>query len=560
MNILNSISTSVASAFVEPTIKNKSHPKFAGSGPGDVIKCRISEINVVEGKRKTKVVPMSGSERKHLINVRNTCRKKSEITPTAKSTMVYDLQTKLANERVAAMKEQRTPQSKTSIVKSVAKHYKVSERSVWDAERRVKRGRSLVSKHRCGRTSKIDKKFSRLLDETWESLNGALQTIEGVHNALLQKQKDGITGFEWVPSIGTLHTYFYKNPDVKLRTLCKRPRLSEVNIQKRKEICERRLKENSVDSFDTDEAQLEVHPKNWRFVLHAGQDARKKMQEVMEKRDNKTKKAYNQAAVKIFLSMVVTRPSLLNEAEFKNGAAPVIDPKKNGKVLLVWLREQTKRKRGVGEDLYNDITLNGERFLQLHWADGGICDSIEAYTMNTGYVRDNVLRNARLFCYDGDDPGYDVYAAPSRKRIFRLDDGITLQQDNAGGHSTKSDGFAKLIELYEDAGITMELQPPASPETNMCDLGVWSMLKTAITKRCSEIADKGTQPEKYIQQQMWEIAKEEWDKIDPLNLLIISEHKKRIFERIVKLEGKSVQFEPHNQTRKKIKGMKQADC
>ena len=55
------------------------------------------------------------------------------------------------------------------------------------------------------------------------------------------------------------------------------------------------------------------------------------MQEIVEKRDNKTKKTYSQAAVRIFLLMIVTRPILLNDAEFENGAVPVIDPKKKRK-------------------------------------------------------------------------------------------------------------------------------------------------------------------------------------------------------------------------------------
>ena len=134
-----------------------------------------------------------------------------------------------------------------------------------------------------------------------------------------------------------------------------------------------------------------------------------------------------------------------------------------------------------------------------------------------------------------------------------LDTKITIQQDSAGGHAIKSPAYLKLVELYADAGIEVTLQPTSSPECNMCDGGFWHMLKSRITKRCSEIPDKGTAPEKYIQDRMWQIAVEEWNNFNPINLLIISQQKLRVFEKIVELQGEPIIFEPHTGIRKKIK-------
>lgn len=87
----------------------------------------------------------------------------------------------------------------------------------------------------------------------------------------------------------------------------------------------------------------------------------------------------------------------------------------------------------------------------------------------------------------------------------------------------------------------------------MCDLGFWWMLKSAITRRCSEIPDKGTKSEKEIQEMLWKIAQEEWDNLNPVNLLIIAEQKKKMFEKVAELEGGSILIEPHTGLRKKIK-------
>lgn len=392
------------------------------------------------------------------------------------------------------------------------------------------------------------------MDETWESLSGPLQTVPGVYEKLLANQEAGIEGFETIPSKTTIWRYFYRNPDLRKRTLSKRPRLTQEHKEKRYTFVKMRMEANNVDkSFDNDEAQLQINPKNWSFILHVGEDIEKKIKEIEKKRPNTTKKAYAQAEVKIFLSAVITRPDVVNQDEFEKGADPKIHPQRNGKVALFWLREERMRKKGTGSPISDNITLNGERYVQLHWDNGGIRDSVEHYLLNKGYCLDENLRSARKFLYDGDSPSYDIDKTPSQNRLFPLEMGIRIQQDNAGGHGPKSEAFKKLMEKYEDAGITMDLQSPCSPELNMCDLGFWWMLKSAITRRCSEIPDKGTKSEKEIQEMLWKIAQEEWDNLNPVNLLIIAEQKKKMFEKVAELEGGSILIEPHTGLRKKIK-------
>ena len=444
--------------------------------------------------------------------------------------------------------------TKVKCLDKVAQYYKISRSTVQRIEKNIKNGKPLFKVKKSGRPRLITKLMEKKFDETWESLCGPLQTVSGVYEKLLANQEAKVEGFDVVPSKTTIWRYFYHNPELRKRTLSKRPRLTPEHMEKRLAFVKMRIEAGNVDkSFDNDEAQLQINPKNWSFIIHVGDDLKKKEKEIEKKRPNTSKRAYNQAEVKIFLSAVITRPEVVNEEEFRNGADPIIDSKKNGKVALFWLREERERKRGSGPPIMDNITLNGDRYVQLHWDDGGIRDSVEHYLLNKGYCFDENLRSARKFLYDGDFSSYNIDNSPSQSRLFPLERGIRIQQDNAGGHGPKSDGFKKLIEKYENAGIAIDLQSPCSPELNMCDLGFWWMLKAAITRRCSEIPDKGTKSEKEIQEVLWKIAQEEWDNLNPINLLIIAEQKKRMFEKVVELNGGSILMEPHTGIRKKIK-------
>ena len=63
----------------------------------------------------------------------------------------------------------------------------------------------------------------------------------------------------------------------------------------------------------------------------------------------------------------------------------------------------------------------------------------------------------------------------------------TVQEDGAGGHSLKGAEHAKLVNWLHGQRIELINQAPHSPEMNMCDLGVWNMLKARVNKRRSEV-------------------------------------------------------------------------
>ena len=141
---------------------------------------------------------------------------------------------------------------------------------------------------------------------------------------------------------------------------------------------------------------------------------------------------------------------------------------------------------------------------------------------------------------------------------------VIVQNDGAPGHAynnkaTGENGMpgAKTSwrdELEEKAAaaifkIEFKKQSAHSPELNMLDLGVWSMLNSAVRKRWQEFMEYTTQ--EVILNKLWEVIQDEWKKIDPAKLYCIAEHKVDIAEQVKKAGGKKLKKEAHGGARRR---------
>ena len=98
-------------------------------------------------------------------------------------------------------------------------------------------------------------------------------------------------------------------------------------------------------------------------------------------------------------------------------------------------------------------------------------------------------------------------------------------------------------------------QSAHSPELNRLDLGVWSCLNSAVRRRWKEFMDyqtkdsEGSGMEKILDK-LWAVILDEWNKMDPAKLWVISEHKINIANQVIKEGGGKLKKECHGGARK----------
>jgi len=130
--------------------------------------------------------------------------------------------------------------------------------------------------------------------------------------------------------------------------------------------------------------------------------------------------------------------------------------------------------------------------------------------------------------------------------------GITIQQDNAGGHGfangkNGSKATAPQIQASKElanAGYSLINQPPNSPGFNMLDLGFWYSLKCRLRERAPAEID-WNQSRSKIEAKIWEILKEEVQNFDPIKLRNIALQKQAMMKSALDVGGKYVTREPH---------------
>jgi hypothetical protein len=256
----------------------------------------------------------------------------------------------------------------------------------------------------------------------------------------------------------------------------------------------------------------------------------------------------------VFMFGVVTGP----EFEIIEGS-PVIHPRRNGKVALFRVRATQARKRkstnkrtGVvsqrGDPKYSNATISGVTYAEILLGEGGVLDAIAAYQSDEP-VPEN-YSTARVFCLDLDRE-FDV-SKHSTRRTMKRSDGITIQEDGAPGHGYNNRRGSKATAIHDDIKaaleqrrVTLIKQPKHSPEMNKLDLGVWNSLKSSISARAAEILEYDYKNSEAVEAAIWKIAKDEWDKLDPIKLFNLGKAQETVFQQIEAADGKRIKTGAH---------------
>ena len=183
--------------------------------------------------------------------------------------------------------------------------------------------------------------------------------------------------------------------------------------------------------------------------------------------------------------------------------------------------------------MYENVTINGPRYKQIFEATGGYLDAIHQYF--NPETRPADYCTARVFLIDLDQE--DFYAASpalapsSRWDLPEVETKIICQEDGAPGHGydnmhdKATTVHDNLVHNAMTQGIKIVKQSRHSPEINPLDLGVWSILKSAVENRTDEVPVFTGRNSEAVEAKIWEILKDEWLKIDPFKLFLIFEQR-----------------------------------
>jgi hypothetical protein len=452
---------------------------------------------------------------------------------------------KATRKRIPKFGEQAAGRS-LGFVSSVAEHYQIDATSMRRLWKRRDTGTS--AKERLGRPPKFTPtKQKRLVDEFNKVGGGSIRRL----STQMADTEDWDTNYRDFTRTGPTKETIRRaleNGVVQVKAVRKRPMLSPENEGKRFTICKERIEKGTVSStFDIDEAMVRQSMAGGAIALIPGDEVDENL---LAEQD-----AAHGHPPQVLLTAIITKPVVLNAAEFENGAPPVFHPLWDGKAALIrhrsW-RPRKKRRRDPetnefipldeDEPMYENMTINAERYSELYCVQGGYADMISEYVAGV----ENRVR-AKVIAIRQDFQSFD--ASMHRRKKLRGDVVATVQEDSAGGHGVKGRAHASLVGELDRRRINIVQQPPYSPETNMCDLGFWSMLKSRISERRKALPRYTGSNGSEIEAKIWEIAKEVWDNIEPRKLFNIAMQKERIFDAIVAKKGGMLEKEPHTGVR-----------
>ena len=271
----------------------------------------------------------------------------------------------------------------------------------------------------------------------------------------------------------------------------------------------------------------------------------------------------------LLLACLVGPPKILNEETCAVEGAR-FDPHRNGKVMLMRLRGRQRRKRSRrGEDgniipkendpIFTNITINGDVYAKMWTGEGGFQEALADYMAPPlpGVTRES----ARVFVVDEDEieTDYSRYQVGPRRQP---DEYVmaTVQEDNAGGHGMSSKNKAGLTssaphnyihDYLARRNVHLIQQPPNTPDVNMCDLGVWNMLKSMVGQNQSKIPMYNGKNSSQVEAVLWELVKQAWNEIEPRKLYSIAMQKQENIRLIVESGGATIGRDVHTGIRKK---------
>jgi len=295
-----------------------------------------------------------------------------------KLSSVFRLGTRMADAAKISLSPKRgRPES---FITRVAKHYQVSKQTmslIWD-----KRHSGDTAAHPLpGRPNQSTPSKLASFKHEFNGAEGASLRTMAMRMAGKTSWK---TNFKSVSRNGPGRETIRKlKNQVVIRMIRKRPHFDEAVKAKRLKFVEERLQLDAVSStFD--------QPQKQPNCFLPGE-------EIDDALLSQTDAAHGHAP-KVFVSAVITRPTLLNPTEVAAGAKPQFDPVQNGKVLLmrhtnVQARKNRRRdpETGVLIELADDTgvpkpyTMNAARYAESYAMERGYADAVTDYVAKVIY-------------------------------------------------------------------------------------------------------------------------------------------------------------------------------
>jgi hypothetical protein len=442
-----------------------------------------------------------------------------------------------------------SPGRPKGVISMLAKHYEVTKSAVEKIVNAAQRGSSR-SLPRPGRKKLLTPSKVKMIKEAFNEEEGPRS--RRLEKLVSKKFDEGSVAYDTkygdyeprkAPTRRSIDRII--NEELVIRTLRTRPSLTEANKLKRVQLLEPRL-ETVSNSFDTDEAYVEHNERERRIAFHPGEDVPD---------DTYHSDAAHGHQPKIFLSMVVTIPEMVDNVD----GEPVFSETLNGKVSLLRVRGvkgRVKRRRDANgnfialeddEPVYENVNMDGHVYASAMTEDDGHLDAIVDYT-NEKPNRES----ARVFLVQTKTAPPDYAAQVPKHRLSTRNAVLEVQEDNAGGHGFDNRHGGKptpahdwLADRAAGRGIRLIQQPPCSPETNLCDLAAWHILKSKVAERQHLIPNYTGNNTNEVEAALWEAVKAGWKDMSPRALFNAAHQKRRICELIVKSGGETVASEPH---------------
>ncbi len=247
----------------------------------------------------------------------------------------------------------------------------------------------------------------------------------------------------------------------------------------------------------------------------------------------------------ILAMVVLARPRIRNRRAVGKVGRVVAEFDKHltGKVALVRVIERTAYKRRVtkknkagervvvhqpGDEKFKSVSLSGELYKQFLTEDRGSEPKLRS-----------IFKQIRAYYGDNDTS-------------------VRFQEDGAPGHGFNNRAkraptthHEEMVQIARSMNIIVFKQPPNSPDTNPCDLGVLRSLDARFQELCAELPMDGRHDNGYLESQMWDRLQRAWDELPSRVIWNTFMEREVILRAIIKNKGGHVIDEPHTGIRER---------
>ena len=163
----------------------------------------------------------------------------------------------------------------------------------------------------------------------------------------------------------------------------------------------------------------------------------------------------------------------------------------------------------------SNITMSGETYRELH--NTQILPALRAY--------------------------FDDHRGPGE----RASDWIVIQEDGAPGHgyTPQKNATSEHDALVKDGAkykVRFVKQPANSPETNICDLGMFNSIQTEVRKSAKLLAGIDPSDKHEWEKTYWKMIREAYEALDPEKIEGCFRQRGRFLDDVVVAEGGRVEL------------------